>query len=67
MVVAVHIFKTKPVNALELESPRPDEDLVEDYEMSKEEILDSIERGFRQMLAGEGRPVLELLDELDNE
>ena len=37
----------------------------DDYELSKEEILDSIERGFRQMLAGEGRPALEFLDELD--
>ena len=60
--------KTKPKNTQELDSLRPDDGAVEDdYEMSKEEILDSIERGLRQMLAGEGRPVEEFLDELDNE
>ena len=35
--------------------------------MGKEEILDSIERGFRDILAGNTRPVEEFLDELDNE
>lgn len=60
--------KTKPTKIRELDSMRPDDETVDDdYEMSKEEILDSIERGLRQMLAGEGRPVEEFLDELDNE
>lgn len=58
--------KTKPTKTQELDSLRPDDGGVDD-EMSKEEILDSIERGLRQMLAGEGRPALEFLDELDNE
>ncbi len=60
--------KTKPKNTQELESIRPGDGAVDDdYEMSKEEILDSIERGFRDILAGNTRPVEEFLDELDNE
>ena len=60
--------KTKPVRIQEPEPLRPEDGVVEDdYEMSKEEILDSLERGLRQMHAGEGRPALEFLDELDNE
>ena len=64
----MRVPKTKPKKAQELDSLRPDDETAEDaYELSKEEILDSIERGLRQMLAGEGRPVEEFLDELDNE
>ena len=60
--------KTKAQQSQERASLPTDDGAVEDdYEMSKEEILDSIERGLRQMLAGEGRPVQEFLDELDNE
>lgn len=60
--------KTKPRKTQALDPLPPDDATVDDdYEMSKEEILDSIERGLRQMLAGEGRPVQEFLDELDNE
>ena len=64
----MRVPKTKPKNTQELDSLRlEDETVDDDYEMSKEEILDSIERGFRDILAGEGRPVEEFLDELDNE
>ena len=64
----VRVPKTKPKKIQELESSRPDDETVnDDYEMSKEEILDSIERGFRDILAGHTRPVEEFLDELDNE
>ena len=64
----VPVPKTRPKKAQALESLRPDDETVDDdYELGKEEILDSIERGLRQMLAGEGRPVEEFLDELDNE
>ncbi len=60
--------KTIAENIQELETIPPDDVAVDDdYEMSKEEILDSIERGLRQMLAGKGRPVQEFLDELDSE
>jgi hypothetical protein len=38
-----------------------------DDEPTKEEILASIKRGFQQALRGEGRPALEVLDELDRE
>ncbi len=64
----MRVPKTKPKNTQELESINPDDGAVaDDYEMSKEEILDSIERGFRDILAGNTRPVEEFLDELDNE
>lgn len=64
----MQVPKTKPKNTQELESISPDDGAVDDdYEMSKEEILDSIERGFRDILAGNTRPVEEFLDELDNE
>ena len=64
----MRVPKTKPKNTQELDALVPDDEAVEDdYEMSKEEILDSIERGLRQMLAGEGRPAEEFLDELDRE
>ena len=60
--------KTKCVSIQNPASLRPEEGAVEDdLEMSKAEILNSIERGLRQMIAGEGRPALEFLDELDNE
>lgn len=60
--------KTKPTKIQELDAMRPDDGGVDDdYEMSKDEILDSIERGFRDILAGNTRPVEEFLDELDNE
>lgn len=60
--------KTRAENIQELDSIRSNNGAVEDdYELSEEEILDSIERGLRQMLAGQGRPVQEFLDELDNE
>ncbi len=60
--------KTKPIRVQEPEPSQLEDVEVEDVlEMNKEEILDSIERGLRQMLAGEGRPALEFLDELDNE
>ena len=41
--------------------------VIDDGELSKEEVLDSFERGFRQMLNGETRPALDFLEELDNE
>ena len=64
----MRVPKTKPKNTQELDSLLADKESVDDdYEMSKEEILDSIERGLRQMLAGEGRPAQEFLNELDNE
>lgn len=64
----MHVPKTKPKNIEELDSLRADDRVVDDdYELSKEEILDSIERGFRDILAGNTRPVEEFLDELDNE
>ncbi len=64
----MRVPKTKPKSNHELDAMRPDDGVVDDdYEMSKEEILDSIERGFRDILAGKGRPVEEFLDELDNE
>ena len=64
----MRVPKSKYRNTQDLDSLLPDDGAVnDDYEMSKEEILDSIERGLRQMLAGEGRPAEEFLDELDNE
>ena len=64
----MRVPKTKPKKTQELDSMRPDDRPVEDdSEMSPDEILDRIERGLRQMLAGEGRPVQEFLNELDNE
>jgi hypothetical protein len=39
----------------------------DDDERSKEEILASIKRGFQQALRGEGRPALEVLDEIERE
>ncbi len=64
----MRVPKTKPGKTQELDSLRPDDVAFDDdYELSKEEILDSIERGLREMLAGDGRPVQEFLDELDNE
>ncbi len=60
--------KTKPAKVQVLETLRPCVATDEDgEEMSKEEILDSIERGFQEMLAGNTRPALEFLDEIDNE
>lgn len=60
--------KPKPAKVQVLETIRPCVATGEDgEEMSKEEILDSIERGFQEMLAGNTRPALEFLDELDNE
>lgn len=59
--------KTKPVTIQESESLHPEDGAVDDDELSKEEILDSIERGFRDILAGNTRPAEEFLDELDNE
>ena len=64
----MRVPKTKPEKIQKLDSLPPDDGAIaDDYELSKEEILDSIERGLREMLAGEGRPVQEFLDELDNE
>ncbi len=37
----------------------------ESFELTKEEVLESFERGFRQMLDGETRPALDFLDALD--
>jgi len=40
----------------------------EDREPTKEEIMDDIRQGLRDVLAGkEGRPALEVLDEIDRE
>ena len=64
----VRVPKTKPKNSQELDALLQDDETVDDdYELSKEEILDSIERGFRDILAGNTRPAEEFLDELDNE
>ena len=64
----MRVPKTKAQQIQERASLPPDDGAVEDdYEMNKEEILDSIERGFRDILAGNTRPVEEFLDELDNE
>lgn len=41
--------------------------VLEDDELSKDDVLDSFERGFHQMLNGETRPALEFLKELDDE
>lgn len=51
-------------NETELNAP---ECVQEDDELSKEDVLDSFERGFRQMLNGETRPALKFLEELENE
>ncbi len=60
--------KTKPAKVQVLETLGPCGATGEDgEEMSNEEILDSIERGFQEMLAGNTRPALEFLDEIDNE
>lgn len=60
--------KTKAVKAQDLLVSVPDsKDSEYGDEMSKEEILDSIERGLLEALAGQSRPALEFLDELDNE
>ncbi|MCY4538308.1 MAG: hypothetical protein OXE52_08785 [Chloroflexi bacterium] len=60
--------KTKPANVQELETlPLCVERGDDGGETSKEEILDSIERGLQEMLAGNTRPALEFLDEFDNE
>ena len=60
--------KTKPARIEENEAMRNNND-HDDYrdELSKDEVLDSFERGFRQMLNGQTRPALEFLDELENE
>lgn len=64
----MRVPKTKPKNSQVFDSLLPEDGAIDDdYEMSKEEILDSIERGFRDILAGNTRPVEEFLDELDNE
>jgi len=64
----MRVPKTKPKHSQELDTLLADDETVDDdYELSKEEILDSIERGFRDILAGKGRPVEEFLDELDRE
>lgn len=60
--------KTKPAGIEENEAMRSNNDHDDNRdELSKDEVLDSFERGFRQMLNGQTRPALEFLDELDNE
>ena len=60
--------KTKPPK-IQAEQPadRGPQGADESFELTKEEVLESFERGFRQMLDGETRPALDFLDALDNE
>ena len=60
--------KTKPPK-IQAEQPadRDQESADESFELTKEEVLESFERGFRQMLDGETRPALDFLDAVDNE
>ena len=47
--------------------PNSDEAGPSSYrDLTKEEILERIARGYKQALAGEYRPIQELLDELDD-
>lgn len=62
------IPKTKKSKTGEIDTALNDNDLGESKdELSKDEVLDSFERGFRETLAGNTRPAQEFLDELDNE
>ena len=58
--------KTKSNNMEEIEALLPDDAVSDDLEeLSKEEVLGSFERGFRQMRDGTTRPALDFLDDLD--
>ena len=60
--------KTKNTNIRGGEAPNGDESTGDSGDaLSKNEVLESFDRGMREMLDGKTRPALEFLDELDRD
>ncbi len=58
------LSKALPKDASHTSEPASDTDY---YERSKAELLDSLKNSMEQVLAGDYRPALEVLDEIDAE